>query len=40
MTWSFDHFLLRFYMSVAIVGHEMGNMPVKVLNLGEKRYVG
>jgi len=26
-------------MSVTIVGHEMGNMPVEVLNLGEKRYV-
>jgi len=37
--WSFDHFLLRFRMSVAIVGHQMGNMLVEVLNLGEKRYV-
>lgn len=27
-------------MSVAIVGHQMGNMPIEVLNLGEKRYVG
>ena len=26
-------------MSVAIVGHEMGNMHMEVLNLGEKRYV-
>jgi len=26
-------------MSVTMVGHEMGNMPVEVLNLGEKRYV-
>ena len=26
-------------MSVAIVGHQMGNMPVEVLNLGEKRHV-
>jgi len=24
-------------MSVAIVGHQMRNMPVEVLNLGEKR---
>jgi len=23
-------------MSVAIVGHQLGNMPVEVLNLGEK----
>jgi len=37
--WSFDHFLLRFRMSVAIVGHRMGNMPMEVLNLGGKRYV-
>ena len=27
-------------MSVAIVGRRMGNMPVEVLNLAEKRYVG
>jgi len=27
-------------MSVAMVGHQMGNMPVEVLNLGQKRYVG
>ena len=26
-------------MSVAIVGHRMGNMPMEMLNLGEKRYV-
>jgi len=39
MTCNFDHFLLRFHMSVAIVGHLMGNMPMEVLNLGEKRYV-
>ena len=26
-------------MSVALVGHQMGNMPVEILNLGEKRYV-
>jgi len=25
-------------MSVTIVGHEMGNMLVEILNLGEKRY--
>ena len=27
-------------MSVTIVGNQIGNMPVEVLNLGEKRYVG
>ena len=26
-------------MSVAIVGHRMGNMHIEVLNLGGKRYV-
>ena len=26
-------------MSVVVVGHKMGNMPVEVLNLGEKIYV-
>ena len=26
-------------MSVIVVGHKMGNMPVEVLNLGEKIYV-
>jgi len=35
----FDHFLLSFRMSVVVVGHKMGNMPVEVLNLGEKIYV-
>ena len=39
MTCSFDHFLLSFRMSVIVVGHKMGNMPVEVLNLGEKIYV-
>ena len=39
MTCIFDHFLLSFHMSVALVGHQMGNMPVEILNLGEKRYV-
>ena len=39
MTCSFDHFLLSFRMSVVVVGHKMGNMPVEVLNLGEKIYV-
>jgi len=37
MACSFDHFLLRFQTSVAIVGHEMGNILVEILNLGEKR---
>jgi len=37
MACSFDHFLLRFQMSVAVVGHQIGNMPMQVLNLGEKR---
>ena len=39
MTCSFDHFLLSFRISVIVVGHKMGNMPVEVLNLGEKIYV-
>ena len=26
-------------MSVAIVNHRMGNMPVEILNLSKKRYV-
>ena len=26
-------------MSVAVVGHQMGNIPVEVLNLGQKIYV-
>ena len=39
MTWSFDHFLLSFHMSVAKFGHQMGNIPVEVLNLGQKIYV-
>jgi len=39
MACSFDHFLLRFQTSVVIVGHEMGNMLVEILNLGEKRCV-
>jgi len=37
MTCSFDHFLLRFETSVAIVGHRMGNILMEILNLGEKR---
>jgi len=37
MACSFDHFLLRFQTSVAVVSHEMGNMPMQVLNLGEKK---
>ena len=39
MTCNFDHFLLGFHMSVVIIGHQMGNTPVEVLDLGEKRYV-
>jgi len=39
MTCRFDHFFLSLHISVAIVGDEMGNMPMEVLNLGEKRYV-
>ena len=38
MTCSFDHCLLSFHISVAIVGYRMGNIPMQVLNLGEKRY--
>ena len=26
-------------MSVAIAGHRMGNMPMEMLDLGEKKYV-
>jgi len=39
MTCNFDHFLLSVHMSVAIVGHRMGNMPMEMLDLGEKKYV-
>jgi len=35
MACSFDHFLLRFQTSVAIVSHEKGNILVEILNLGE-----
>jgi len=38
MACSFDHFLLRFQTSVAMVGHRMGNILVEILNLREKRY--
>jgi len=37
MACSFDHFLLRFQMSVEIVSHKMRNMLVEILNLQEKR---
>jgi len=36
MACSFDHFLLRFQTSVGIVSHEMGNILVEILNLGEE----
>jgi len=39
MTCRFDHFLLSFHISVTIVRHWIGNIPVEVLNLGQKRYV-
>ena len=36
MTCSFDHFTLRYHMSVPIVIHLMGNMLVEILNLRER----
>jgi len=39
MACDFDHFLLSFHMSVTIVGNRLRNMPVEMLNLGDKGYV-
>jgi len=39
MTWSFDHFLLSFHVSGNVQPIKIENMPVEVLDLGEKYYV-